>query len=375
MAASACTTDDGREDSATGIASIGPLDTSDTAPTSGTAGTDADGTAGTVGGTEDDESADGNTGSNPFFDVGTPGGTGTEPCKVQQPTVTYVEPIMVFVLDKSGSMTINQFDAGMGSITRWNALHNTVTYLLNTYQSSIAFGSKLFPSANGCNVVAGLDVNPTLDNGAAILGSMPPPGADLNAGGTSYTPVQRGMEEASTAMQSYDPAIPKAVLLLLDGGVSAAECGGNSFAGTQAVISDLWNTHGVPTYVVGVDISAGLVADMNAYAVAGGVPTGNPAEQFYNATNTAQLDMFMDTIVSEVLSCDIALDSDPEFPELTEVSVNGVPYNEIDQAQCDAGVPGWYWSVQYNQITLCGPACDSFLDAQAADVLFFCPEG
>ena len=176
-------------------------------------------------------------------------------------------------------------------------------------------------------------------------------------------------------MQGQDPAIPKAVLLLLDGGVST-NCGGNTFAGAEAVISTLWNTHGVPTYVVGVDIgAAGTAADMNAYAQAGGVPNMAGGDDFYNATNTAELDMFMDDIVSEVLSCNVALDSEPEFPELTEVAVDGIDYMEIDQAACDAGMPGWYWSIEYSQITLCGVACDEFLNVLGADVEFFCPAG
>lgn len=375
-AAPGCTPDDGRADDDGIMSSIGPLTTASTSGTSGPStssnptGSGQDSTATGVTGNDDDP-----TGS-PVFDVGNGNETeGTMPCDVQQPTVTYVEPILIFVLDKSGSMSINQFDAGMaGTITRWNALHNTVSYLLSTYQTSIAFGSKLFPSANGCNVNAGLDVAPAVNNEAAIIGSMPAPNADLNLGGTSQTPVQRGMEEASAVIQTYDPATPKAVLLLLDGGVSTT-CAGNSFAGTENVISDLWSTHGIPTYVVGVDISAGLTADMNAYAVAGGVPSGNPAEQFYNAVNTAELDMLMDGIVSEVLSCDIELNPEPEFPELTEVTVDGVPYNQIDLLGCEAGDPGWYWSVEYGQITLCGVACDTFKAVQQADVAFFCPAG
>ena len=149
-----------------------------------TPGDTGPGTAGTRDGTASgDDDDDDNTGGGPRFDLpGSMEETGTVPCEVQSPEVTYVEPIITFVLDKSGSMSINQFDAGMaGTITRWNALHNTVSYLLTTYDASIAFGSKLFPSANGCPVNAGLDINPALNNEAAIIASMPAPGADLNA--------------------------------------------------------------------------------------------------------------------------------------------------------------------------------------------------
>ena len=375
LVAAGCGTDGGREDESGGIASIGP---GGTGATSGMTGGSGGMTSGPTGGGtgSDDNASNDDTGNTPVFDVGDPAGEteGNVPCEVQQPTLTYVEPIMLLVLDKSGSMSINQFDAGGGSITRWNALHNTVTSLLGTYQSSISFGSKLFPSANGCNVNAGLDVDPALNNEAPIIASIPGPGADLNSGGTSQTPVQRGMEEASAAMLTYDPEVPKAVMLILDGGVSTT-CSGNTVSGTDNVISTLWNTHGIPTYVVGVDIDSSTVNDMNTYAVSGGVPTGNPAEQFYNATNTAQLEMFMDGIVSEILSCDISLDTEPQFPELTEITVNGVQYFEIDQAACEAGNPGWYWAEEYNLITLCGAACDEFVDAQAADVAFFCPAG
>jgi hypothetical protein len=177
-------------------------------------------------------------------------------------------------------------------------------------------------------------------------------------------------------LQTYDPETPRAVLLLLDGGVST-NCAGNTVEGTVDAISDLWDTHGVPTYVVGVAIAESLRADTNAYAIAGGVPKGNDgdAERFYNAVNTAELDEVMETIVGDVLSCDIVLDSEPEHPTLTEVTVDGVAYPQITAAECDAGMAGWYFSVEYTQITLCGASCDAFKASQTADVSFFCPAG
>lgn len=383
--ASACSSDggDGRRDpnAPGGIVTASATET-DT-PGSGTSGGDESGplpTSGTTSATTSSGSQTSNVsaaGSGPVFDVGA-GTGGAVACEVQSPEITILEPTLVFVLDKSGSMSNSQFDTGMGTVSRWNALHDTVTFLLNTYAAQVQFGMKLFPSANGCNVDAGLDVAPAFDNGAAILGAMPGPGADLNNGGTSQTPVQQGMERAGAVVETYDATKPRGVLLVLDGGVSTT-CTGNTAAGTEAEIARLWNDgiDGIPTYVVGVDISSGVQDDMNAYAEAGGVPTGNPGDavRFYNAVDTMELEAAMETIIGDLLSCDIDLDPAPEHPDLTEVSVDGTDYSQVSLEACDAGTDGWIYSIEHTQIRLCGAACSAFEDVQAAQVDFFCPAG
>lgn len=291
-------------------------------------------------------------------------------CDEQAPTIDFVEPTMVMVLDHSGSMGGSFSDPVLGSITRWNALHNAVTFILESYAPVVEFGVKVFPSDNSCGVSAGLDVDPTLDNDAAILSSIPV----ASSTGTGSTPAYEAfVQGALSLVLEADPDRPRAALLLLDGD---AGCAGSP-ASLTFEIETLFQDHGIPTYVVGVDIGTFTVADMNAYAEAGGVPLGMPgdAERFYNATDTTQLQSFMDDVIGDLLSCDLELDPAPTHPSLAEVDIDGSQYELIDSEACEAGDDGWTYSVEYTQIRLCGAACETYRDVQQADVAFFCPQG
>ncbi len=295
---------------------------------------------------------------------------GSAACDEQAPTIDFVEPTMVMVLDHSGSMGSNFTDPVLGSISRWNALHNAVTFILESYAPVVEFGVKVFPSDASCGVSAGLDVDPALDNDAAILSSIPA----ASSTGTGLTPAfEAFVQGAVSLIVDADPDRPRAALLLLDGD---AGCSGTP-ATLRSEIEILFQDHGIPTYVVGVDIGTFTVADMNAYAEAGGVPLGMPgdAERFYNATDTTQLQSFMDVVIGDLLSCDLELDPAPTHPSLAEVDIDGTLYDLIDPKACEAGENGWTYSVEYTQIRLCGAACESYRDVQQADVAFFCPQG
>ncbi|MBV1858543.1 MAG: VWA domain-containing protein [Nannocystaceae bacterium] len=294
---------------------------------------------------------------------------GSAACDEQAPTIDFVEPTMVMILDHSGSMGGNFSDPVLGSISRWNALHNAVTFILESYAPVVEFGVKVFPSDSSCGVSVGLDVDPALDNDAAILSSIPA----ASSTGTGLTPAYEAFVVGAAALVAADPDRPRAALLLLDGD---AGCAGSPPALTSE-IEALFQDHGIPTYVVGVDISDSTRAAMNGYAEAGGVPLGMPGdvERFYNATDTTQLQSFMDVVIGDLLSCDLELNPAPTHPSLAEVDIDGSQYDLIDSKACEAGDDGWTYSVEYTQIRLCGAACEAYRDAQLADVAFFCPQG
>ena len=297
---------------------------------------------------------------------------GSAACDEQAPTIDFVEPTMVMVLDHSGSMGGSFTDPVLGSITRWNALHNAVTFILESYAPVVEFGVKVFPtnSSDSCGVSAGLDVDPALDNDAPILSSIPLASSNGTGGTPAYEAFVQG---ALSLVLEADPDRPRAALLVLDGD---AGCAGSPAALTTE-IDALFQSHGIPTYVVGVDIGTATVAAMNGYAEAGGVPLGMPGdvERFYNATDTTQLQSFMDVVIGDLLSCDLDLDPAPTHPSLAEVDIAGGQYDLIDSEACEAGEEGWTYSVEYTQIRLCGAACEAYRDVQQADVAFFCPQG
>ena len=359
IASSATDTIPGETEATSAVSSTGSADGSSTGPAGITSSTSGD---------DDDGDDDGSSVPPVVLDVNAvPGGNAS--CDEQAPTIDFVEPTMVMVLDHSGSMGSSFADPVLGSISRWNALHNAVTFILETYAPVVEFGVKVFPSDSSCGVSAGLDVDPALDNGAAILASIPV----ATSSGTGLTPAYEAFVQGAAALVAADPERPRAALLLLDGD---AGCAGSP-ALLTGEIAALFQSHGVPTYVVGVDINAFTLSNMNAYAEAGGVPLGNPGdvERFYNATDTTQLQAFMDVVIGDLLSCDLDLDPAPTHPSLTEVDIEGSAYDLIDAEACDAGQDGWTYSVEYTQIRLCGGACEAYRDVQQANVAFFCPQG
>ncbi len=362
--------DDGIESAGTDPVPSGSDTTGEESPGSTSGDSTTTGPSGVTSMTPDDDDGDDDEPIDPpvVLDVNeVPDGNAS--CEEQAPTIDFLEPTMVMVLDHSGSMGSNFSDPKLGFITRWNALHNAVTFILETYAPVVEFGVKVFPSDNSCGASAGLDVDPALDNGEAILASMPP----ANSNGTGLTPAFEGFAQGATALVAADPDRPRAALLLLDG---AAGCAGSP-ALLTAEIGALFEDEGIPTYVVGVDINEFTRADMNAYAEAGGVPFGMPGdlERFYNATDTTQLQEFMDVVIGDLLNCDLELDPAPSHPSLTEVDIDGNSYDQIDAKACEAGEEGWTYSVEYTQIRLCGAACDAYRDVQEANVAFFCPQG
>jgi hypothetical protein len=292
------------------------------------------------------------------------------PCAVANPTVSYVPPNLVFVLDKSGSMTSNS----IGGQTRWALLHDVVSAVTAEFEGRVKFGSKLYPSAStGCSVNQGVDVAPTVTFSQNIAnGDIPARGASFQS--TALTPLYDGVRFAGDWLKANLVGETKGLILVADGQISGS-CNGDS---TQAnnYIRDLHDNFGIPTFVVGIDISGTADTDMRNYAQSGGRP--GPGNTYYNSTNQQALFDAMNAIVESIVTCEIDLGSAPPFPELTEILVDGVRYVYDPALDC-ATQDGFVFVPGSNNQTveLCGAACDAF-KAQAmptATVEFYCTAG
>jgi hypothetical protein len=361
--------------------------------TDATAGSTTDATAGSTtdptGGTTSSGTTDPTAGSTTTGTTDPTGGTtgDPEPCATEQPTVTFKPPYLLFVLDKSGSM-MSTFSTPQGTKTRWAALHDVITSVVTNYGDRINFGAKAYPTANvtGCPLFGGCPEQCNVNNnveiqpgtGAAFLAALAGgalPARDATIGNYSLTPIQSGMQVAANLALNNYPGEDKALVLVADGEIST-DCSGNSAGGVTGIISNLL-TNGIPTYVVGINISqAQAVADMNNYAVAGGRPA--PGGGFYDAENGAELDAAFEAIAEQVVSCTVTLSTQPPFPDLTEVEVNGNRYPYTPGLDC-ATQDGWVYVTDamgaITGIELCGVACDGFKIALAADVEYFCTAG
>ena len=206
-------------------------------------------------------------------------------CSTQQPSTTFIPPQMVMVLDKSGSMFSNSYDhdgdSGTADVTRWNALHQAVSPILNTYDGRINFGVKLFPSVSSlsCTVDDGVDVGCAPDNGATILASIPAATANSNG----YTPSGTALEEAIEYLNTA-PILaggPRGIIFMADGSTST-ECGEpDEWEEIAPLLVEAYLDDGISTYVVGINSgSSGTDTELSQFAIAGGSPAGDFALVF-----------------------------------------------------------------------------------------------
>jgi hypothetical protein len=305
--------------------------------------------------------------------------TGVEPCATENPMVSFDPPNIVYVLDKSGSMDSNSFTLpGGGTANRWQVLWDVVNELTNAYDPQVNFGVVLFPTGNtsgacAVNPPGGLTVIPDpnrANDWMAIEAAIP--GRNTNI--TGDTPGLAGLRVAGDWLIANRPNDANAIVFILDGGINC----GQSATDTTNQIATYANTNGIPTYVVGIDIDpgSGTFDNMESYAQASGVPA--PGNTFYNGTSGQQLRDALDGIIGAIATCRIDLSTDPPFPELVDVVVDGTRYPYDATIDC-ATQDGWQYVPGSNNraIELCGAACTDFkaLQTPSADVEYFCVSG
>jgi len=348
---------------------------------------------------------------------GAPGdgdGDGPIPCAVAEATLAPTTPQVMLVLDKSGSMlTLWDHDNNPNTptITRWNSLHNVVSFIVNNFDAQMDFGAMLFPSMQAtaqyspaaCITALAPEV-PVGPDGQAVLAGIPLAGNMTIAGGT---PGESAIDVSGTHLKSLDPNLPKAIIYISDG---AANCSSDAQTNFQLfevydfnlpmTVASLWTNDGIPTYVVGIDISTELTPNisngnpnnivpwckMDELGEVGGKPQNLPpgmscaetntnALDFYPASNEIELQAALQTIIEDAISCTIVLDPIPAFPELIEVEIDGT---EVPQVEDCATEDGWVYQNPlgpYESIDLCGSWCETLKQTGQADVLYFCVAG
>lgn len=347
------------------------------------AGTDGEGTSGP-----------GNTG-------GGDSGSGSEmDCGESNFQVDSIPPNVLMVLDKSGSMVKNLWDAdndmGTPDVTRWESLHNVVEFVVWSFEEKINFGAVLFPSAEAtatygagaCRVESEPEVPVEPLNADAVLDGIPPADAVDEIQGA--TPATKGIETAVAALEDLDPTVDRHMILVTDG---AANCHG----ATSAELMENYDVtlpdtvaaaaaDGIHTYVVGIDIVDQVVGvgtdgnpeanpflELNKVATAGGVPRPGP-EKFYNVANEIELRDALEAIAGDLISCVIPLEMEPPKPHLVEIRIGGVVVPKIDDCQSEDGWTYLNPGGPYDVIELCGTACDLIAEHGTLDAKFGCPK-
>jgi Mg-chelatase subunit ChlD len=298
-----------------------------------------------------------------------------EPCQIETTKITPIPPDLLFVLDKSGSMTYEKWDHDESpqtpDVTRWHSLHGVVESVVTAFDKTVNFGVKLFPKIDAtpyqetgaCDVDPGVEVEIAPMNAAGVLAGVP--AADFKVLGG--TPIEAGLKEAYTYLKALDPGQQRFALLIADGEISKT-CPGEVIFEAIGSVVDAYEK-GIPTYVVGIDVDPSIADQLAALAEAGGKPNANGPDPFYQVTNQIELQAAIQQIVDDTLSCVIDVNPEPSEPELFEVWIGK---DQVPAAADCAVDDGWVWTAPHKQIELCGASCLKLKKSGVVEARYYC---
>lgn len=315
--------------------------------------------------------ADGDCGDGLECDLDTktcvPGGL----CGGAEATLEAIPPNLLVVLDRSCSM---DEDAGSGA-TKWEIAVAAINQLTTSFDGEIRFGLTLFPDkvTPDCKQdVIPIPVDPAAGPAMQTLLTAALDNTDKYfPKGPCVTNIDTAMQQAATEPAFLDTDRQSFALLITDGKQSSGCSAGGGDAGTLQTITDLAAAK-VPTFVVG--FGAGVdVNQMNTFADAGGVPSGDPTNHFYLADDQASLDAALLAIATATLSCTFTLGEFPPDPSEIYVFFDNDP---AGVAQDPSHTQGWDYDAATNQVTFYGVTCDAIKAGTVMDVdiVFGCDE-
>jgi hypothetical protein len=282
-----------------------------------------------------------------------------------------VAPNLMMVLDRSCSMT----GAVQGTQNnKWQIAVASIGKLTTDYKGQFRFGITLFPDSAGqaCLQEGPVPV-PVGDAKEASIQKLLTDAlvkTDANyPDGPCVTNIDTGMEQASKQAALTDKTRPSYVVLLSDGAQSNGCNSAGADNGTTGIINSMFSG-GIKTFVIGFG-SGSDAAQLNTFALAGGVPANDPTTKFYKAENAAALDAVLKTIATKAQSCDLSLKETPPDPSKLYVFGAGnaaLPRDASHQT-------GWDYSAQDNRITFYGQTCEDLKSGKLTglEVVFGCP--
>ena len=319
--------------------------------------------------------------------TGGTGGTGNVDCQSVTITPTRSIPNVMFLVDQSGSMNMNDF--GDENLNRWTAAHSAITQVISEAQSVVRFGLTTYESDDGFG-----GASPE----CPVFGPADPPEAgpigffDLNQAsqpiGTDYPSTFPGGEDTPTG-DSIDALVdwiqlpgntppaegPTIIVLATDGEPDSCEFP-NPANGTQtAQARGEAVTAAEASHAAGIDLFVLWVGDLSDDPMD---PTRSHMQDVANAgidgTGTVyvgddpeNLSHAFVSIISDSISCDVQMDKRFDDKEkacndpASDVQLNGepLPCSDTDGWRVKPGVD--------DVIELVGSACDTF---KSGDVTF-----
>jgi hypothetical protein len=293
---------------------------------------------------------------------------------------TLATPQLMFVLDRSGSMTFeltsnNQATGGRPS--RWTTLRSALAQTITPFTNQISMGARFFPAVNAnatdfflacIQDSSNNAITPALGNAASILDVFD---TSIPVGGTPTADAVRLAAQEISASR----AVARAMVVATDGapncnaaldgdtcsctsaspfGCQGQGGGTNCLDDTRTVqtIADVFTKQKIPVYVIGIGVTGGFATTLDSMAVAGGRPRQGSPKYFAADTPTELISAFA-LIRDSVARCSYITPSSPQDPDAITVDVAGTKVvrdpNHVD---------GWDWIDQaYGHLQLFGSAC------------------
>lgn len=300
----------------------------------------------------------------PYPDAGTDAGMKVG-CVPGDLALVRAQPVVMFVLDRSGSMN-NRFN---GNSTRWRSLASALGDVLPPVDDTMSIGALIFPSGGGdsCEVPALPDLSPAPHNVDKLTQLLD------DSGPSGRTPTAMAIKAAAGALLNARTATQaRAMVLATDG---APNCNPNLDPATcicaspgrcnqsvlclddrQSVVEVTQaRAEGVPTWVIGIqNTSETDINVLNALAIAGGHPQVGGTESFYAVSSQDDLETALKDIRDQVGSCVYLSGSVPPDDSLIAISLDGSPISQGDG--------GWSWSNKDNgELVFAEASCDLIL--------------
>ena len=271
-------------------------------------------------------------------------------------------PDLLIVLDRSGSMSspVDPFDP-FGP-NRWTTMVDALKTITAAQDNNIRFGLTLFPTDAACAVAAGTEVD---------IADITAPDIALALNGTSpdgNTPAQFALQNALDVYTGL-PVNPdgRYVLYATDGVPNCDEGGPDANTAVIDGIEALY-TADIKTFVLGFGPIFGLdTTNLDAAALAGGVPKPGGPPHYYHAESAADLQAALEAIAGGIIvpSCEYELTELPPDPDNVTVTMDGVPV-----PRSPSHTDGWDYYPDASHITFFGSYCDDLTGGGIATVAF-----
>jgi len=278
---------------------------------------------------------------------------------------------LLLLLDRSGSMADPLSGAdekpspagGMRAASKWDELVPALDTVITRTQGMIAWGLKLFPLPEACDVPAGVTVPLAFANHDQVMKAITANSPSANGGST---PTRLATSIGAAFLRGTQSSNPKYLLLATDGLPNCAGNGRSHDAGDESgaikAVADAFAA-GIPTFVVGIATAGTSAHDtLNTMAVKGGRPR-NDVTKYYSVSSRDELAAALETIAGQIASCTFPLSPAPPVPDNVAVRVDGKPLAR-DTNQTN----GWNYGPGNGVIELFGAACDDLKSGAAKNV-------